>query len=67
MRDMVQENDIWGYVRALESRFSRMQDEYELRISRLQEEVISLKGQMGTMSNAQSYSSDMMGRQGPYS
>ena len=49
-------NDIWGYVRSLESRFSRMQDEYELRISRLQEEVISLKGQM---SNAASYSSDM--------
>lgn len=66
MRDMVQENDIWGYVRALESRFSRMQDEYELRISRLQEEVISLKGQMGSMSNAASYTSDGMVRQGPY-
>ncbi|KAF2168772.1 hypothetical protein M409DRAFT_65181 [Zasmidium cellare ATCC 36951] len=66
MRDMAQENDIWGYVRALESRFSRMQDEYELRISRLQEEVISLKGQIGTMSNAASYTSDGMVRQGPY-
>ncbi|KAK3699486.1 hypothetical protein LTR37_016443 [Vermiconidia calcicola] len=49
-------NDIWSYVRSLEQRFGRMQDEYELRISRLQEEVISLKGQM---SNAASYSSDM--------
>jgi hypothetical protein len=61
MRDaMGQEtNDIWAYVRNLEQRFGRMQDEYELRISRLQEEVISLKGQM---SNAASYSSDMQGR-----
>lgn len=66
MRDIVQENDIWAYVRTLESRFSRMQDEYELRISRLQEDVISLKGQMGTMSNAASYTSDGMVRQGPY-
>lgn len=33
-----------------------MQDEYELRISRLQEEVISLKGQM---SQTNSYASDM--------
>lgn len=67
MRDLVQQNpnDLWDYVRALEQRFSRMQDEYELRISRLQEEVISLKGQVGQMSNAPSYSSDM-GRQGPY-
>ena len=58
MRDVIGQdpNDIWGYVRSLEQRFSRMQDEYELRISRLQEEVISLKGQM---SNAASYSSDM--------
>lgn len=50
--------DIWAYVRNIEQRFSRMQDEYELRISRLQEEVISLKGQM---SNAASYSSEMGG------
>jgi hypothetical protein len=49
-------DDIWAYVRALESRFSRMQDEYELRISRLQEDVISLRGQM---SQAASYSSDI--------
>ncbi|KAK4540253.1 hypothetical protein LTR36_009658 [Oleoguttula mirabilis] len=58
MRDVVGQDpgDIWGYVRSLEQRFSRMQDEYELRISRLQEEVISLKGQM---SQAASYSSDM--------
>ena len=38
--------DLWGYVRSLEQRFSRMQDEYELRISRLHDEVISLKRQM---------------------
>lgn len=49
-------NDIWAYVRSLEQRFSRMQDEYELRISRLQEEVISLKGQL---SQPASYSSDI--------
>ncbi|KAK3715663.1 hypothetical protein LTR37_006888 [Vermiconidia calcicola] len=54
-------NDIWSYVRSLEQRFGRMQDEYELRISRLQEEVISLKGQM---LNAASYSSDMGGGPG---
>lgn len=60
LRDMNQDpNDIWGYVRQLESRFSRMQDEYELRISRLQEELISLRGQVGQMSTAASYSSDM--------
>jgi len=35
--------DMWSYIRSLEQRFSRMQDEYELRISRLQEDVISLK------------------------
>ncbi|KAK5148902.1 hypothetical protein LTR04_000362 [Oleoguttula sp. CCFEE 6159] len=48
MRDYLgsQPNDIWTYVRNLEGRFSRMQDEYELRISRLQEEVISLRGQI---------------------
>lgn len=39
--------DLWGYIRNLENRFSRMQDEYELRISRLQEDVIGLKGQLG--------------------
>ena len=61
MRDVVGQDgtDIWTYVRNLEQRFSRMQDEYELRISRLQEEVISLKGQM---SNAASYSSEMQPR-----
>ncbi|TKA63781.1 hypothetical protein B0A49_11249 [Cryomyces minteri] len=48
MRDYLgsQPHDIWTYVRNLEGRFSRMQDEYELRISRLQEEVISLRGQI---------------------
>ncbi|KAF2480771.1 hypothetical protein BDY17DRAFT_200002 [Neohortaea acidophila] len=50
------QSDIWGYVRQLEQRFSRMQDEYELRISRLQEEVITLKGQLG---NGGSYNSEM--------
>ena len=58
LRDMAGQDagDIWNYVRSLEQRFSRMQDEYELRISRLQEEVITLKGQM---SAAASYSSEM--------
>ena len=62
IRDVVGQEpaDIWAYMRSLEQRFSRMQDEYELRISRLQEEVISLKGQM---SQNPSYSSDM---QRPY-
>lgn len=46
MRDFVgpDPQEIWNYIRNLEQRFSRMQDEYELRISRLQEDVISLKG-----------------------
>ncbi|KAK6004934.1 hypothetical protein QM012_007713 [Aureobasidium pullulans] len=39
-------NDIWNYVRSLEQRFSRMQDEYELRISRLQEDLIAIKGHL---------------------
>lgn len=67
MRDIAgqEPNDIWQYVRQLEQKFSRMQDEYELRISRLQEELISLRGQVGQMSNANSYSSDMA-RPGPY-
>lgn len=58
IRDLVgqDQNDIWAYVRTLEQRLGRLQDEYELRISRLQDEVISLKGQL---SNAASYSSDM--------
>ena len=68
IRDVVggDPNDIWNYVRSLEQRFSRMQDEYELRISRLQEEVISLKGQVAqhAASQAASYSSDMSQR--PY-
>lgn len=69
MRDIAGqgEGDIWAYVRQLEGRFSRMQDEYELRISRLQEEVISLKGQVANVSNPASYSSDMgSGQRGPY-
>ena len=58
IRDTVGQDssDIWGYVRSLEQRFGRMQDEYELRISRLQEEVITLRGQV---SQPTSYSSDM--------
>lgn len=39
-------NDVWNYVRNLEQRFSRMQDEYELRISRLQEDLIAIKGHL---------------------
>lgn len=39
-------HDIWSYVRSLEQRFSRMQDEYELRISRLQEDLIAVKGHL---------------------
>lgn len=49
-------NDIWGYVRLLEQRLSRMQDEYELRIGRLSEEIIQLRNQVPT---GNSYSSDM--------
>lgn len=58
MRDVLGQdpNDLWGYIRGLEHRLNRMQDEYELRIGRLQEEVISLRGQV---SNNPSYSSDM--------
>jgi hypothetical protein len=52
-------SELWTYMRQLEQRFSRMQDEYELRISRLQEEVISLKGQVA---GASSYSSEMTQR-----
>lgn len=46
MREIAGDNlhDVWSYVRNLEQRFSRMQDEYELRISRLQEDLIALKG-----------------------
>ncbi|KAF2725567.1 hypothetical protein K431DRAFT_317551 [Polychaeton citri CBS 116435] len=43
-----EQSDIWGYVRSLEQRFSRMQDEYELRISRLQEDVIGLRNQVSS-------------------
>ena len=62
MRDIAgshESGDIWVMVRQLEQRFSRMQDEYELRISRLQEEVISLKSQL---TNTASYSSEMSQR-----
>ncbi|KAM0721954.1 hypothetical protein Q7P37_002880 [Cladosporium fusiforme] len=52
------QGDIWAYVRNLEQRFSRMQDEYELRISRMQDEIFNLKGQI---SNNPSYSSDLAG------
>ncbi|KAK1020149.1 hypothetical protein LTR33_019185, partial [Friedmanniomyces endolithicus] len=33
------QGDIWSYVRGLEARFSKMQEEYELRIRNLQDEV----------------------------
>ncbi|THX31840.1 hypothetical protein D6C86_07297 [Aureobasidium pullulans] len=48
MREIVGDgiNDVWNYVRNLEQRFSRMQDEYELRISRLQEDLIAIKGHL---------------------
>lgn len=48
MREIVGDgiNDVWNYVRTLEQRFSRMQDEYELRISRLQEDLIAIKGHL---------------------
>lgn len=49
-------SDIWGYVRLLEQRLSRMQDEYELRISRLSEDIIQLRSQLPT---GTSYSSEM--------
>lgn len=56
IKDTMQEqNDIWGYVRLLEQRLSRMQDEYELRIGRLSEEVIQLRTQLPV----NSYSSEM--------
>jgi len=53
-----QQGDIWGYVRSLEARFSKMQEEYELRIRNLQDEVISLKGQVSASQSA-SYGGDM--------
>jgi hypothetical protein len=37
---------IWAYARSIEQRFSRVQDEYELRISRAQDEIFQLKSQM---------------------
>ena len=53
--------DLWTYVRSLEQRFHRMQDEYELRISRLQSEVIELRAQVSASASA-SYSSEMQSR-----
>lgn len=52
MREIVggSEQDIWSYVRSLEQRFSRMQDEYELRMARMQEELINLKQHIGSSS-----------------
>jgi hypothetical protein len=47
MREIVGD-DVWAYVRNLEQRFSRMQDEYELRISRLQEDLIAIKGHLSS-------------------
>lgn len=40
------QQDLYAYIRSLEQRFSRMQDEYELRLSRLQADVIDLKSQV---------------------
>ncbi|KAK5109722.1 hypothetical protein LTR62_006562 [Meristemomyces frigidus] len=56
--------DIWGYVRNLEQRMGKMQEEYELRIRNLQDEVVTLKGQVaqGQGSGGGSYSSEMGGR-----
>ena len=38
-----QNDNLWTYVRDLEGRIQRMQDEYELRISRMNEEIIALR------------------------
>ena len=38
-----QTDHLWSYVRDLEGRIQRMQDEYELRISRMNEEIIALR------------------------
>ncbi|KAF2156906.1 hypothetical protein K461DRAFT_6973 [Myriangium duriaei CBS 260.36] len=48
MRDILGSDpqDLYAYIRSLEQRFSRMQDEYELRIGRLQADVIELKSQV---------------------
>lgn len=68
MRDIVATGqdptaDLWNYVRTLDQRFSRMQDEYELRISRLSEEVISLRNQLAsaTANAAQNASAGAVG------
>ncbi|KAK0261875.1 hypothetical protein LTS09_003968 [Friedmanniomyces endolithicus] len=57
--------DIWSYVRGLEARFSKMQEEYELRIRNLQDEVKVLKGQVAESQQQQqgggSYSSEVGG------
>ncbi|KAI9668188.1 MAG: hypothetical protein M1821_001008 [Bathelium mastoideum] len=37
------DHHLWSYVRDLEGRIQRMQDEYELRISRMNEEIIALR------------------------
>ena len=38
--------DMWSYIRELETKFTRMQDEYENRVLRLHEEVGSLRSQL---------------------
>ena len=38
-----QTDSLWTYVRDLEGRIQRMHDEYELRISRMNEEIIALR------------------------
>ena len=48
IRDVVDQtsNNLWAHIHNLENRVTRMQDGYELRISRMQEEVMSLRAQM---------------------
>lgn len=47
--------DIWSHLRQLEGKFVRMQDEYELRISRMQEEVMNLRSQLNAVQGAANY------------
>ena len=51
--------ELWSYVRNLEARMGKMQEEYELRIRNLQDEVHSLRSQVNASQTA-SYSSDML-------
>ncbi|KAJ8611749.1 hypothetical protein MRB53_037756 [Persea americana] len=56
--NMGNESELWSHIRELESKFSRMRDEYELRMSRLNEEVISLRAQLNNATSG--------GQQGSY-